>query len=389
MRSFVQRALGKLNKLDKSQIRSLIWDLALENERFEGVLHSLDEGVLVVDENNLIIFMNRKSERLLSFAGKDPQEKIIWDVVSDPQISEFLESALTTQETVRDRDFTLEAGDIRKTLAFTVLPYLREGKIAGSVIHLDDVTDKRIQEAKNRRMENLASLTTLAAGVAHEIKNPLGSIGIHIQLIQRSLNKGGKFDRQEINGYLDIVNEEVERLNRNVVDFLFAVRPMDTKLEESDLNRLVQDLIQFMQYELEEADINAQLWLDDSLPKLLLDERFIKQALLNVVKNAMAAMPEGGTLTVETRRREDDVVLRISDTGKGMTEEVLNKIFEPYFTTKEFGSGIGLTLVYKVIKEHNGDIFVDSKEGKGTSFDIHLPLPQREKRLLDWKGHAG
>ncbi len=389
MRSFVQRALGKLNKLDKSQIRSLIWDLALENERFEGVLHSLDEGVLVVDENNLIIFMNRKSERLLSFAGKDPQEKIIWDVVSDPQISEFLESALTTQETVRDRDFTLEAGDIRKTLAFTVLPYLREGKIAGSVIHLDDVTDKRIQEAKNRRMENLASLTTLAAGVAHEIKNPLGSIGIHIQLIQRSLNKGGKFDRQEINGYLDIVNEEVERLNRIVVDFLFAVRPMDTKLEESDLNRLVQDLIQFMQYELEEADINAQLWLDDSLPKLLLDERFIKQALLNVVKNAMAAMPEGGTLTVETRRREDDVVLRISDTGKGMTEEVLNKIFEPYFTTKEFGSGIGLTLVYKVIKEHNGDIFVDSKEGKGTSFDIHLPLPQREKRLLDWKGHAG
>jgi two-component system, sporulation sensor kinase E len=389
MRSFVQRALGKLNKLDKSQIRSLIWDLALENERFEGVLHSLDEGVLVVDENNLIIFMNRKSERLLSFAGKDPQEKIIWDVVSDPQISEFLESALTTQESVRDRDFTLEAGDIRKTLAFTVLPYLREGKIAGSVIHLDDVTDKRIQEAKNRRMENLASLTTLAAGVAHEIKNPLGSIGIHIQLIQRSLNKGGKFDRQEINGYLDIVNEEVERLNRIVVDFLFAVRPMDTKLEESDLNRLVQDLIQFMQYELEEADINAQLWLDDSLPKLLLDERFIKQALLNVVKNAMAAMPEGGTLTVETRRREDDVVLRISDTGKGMTEEVLNKIFEPYFTTKEFGSGIGLTLVYKVIKEHNGDIFVDSKEGKGTSFDIHLPLPQREKRLLDWKGHAG
>jgi signal transduction histidine kinase len=115
----------------------------------------------------------------------------------------------------------------------------------------------------------------------------------------------------------------------------------------------------------------------------------MKQALLNVVKNAMAAMPEGGTLTVETKRREDDVVLKIFDTGTGMTEEILNKIFEPYFTTKEFGSGIGLTLVYKVIKEHNGDIFVDSKEGKGTVFDIHLPLPQREKRLLDWKGSVG
>jgi PAS domain S-box-containing protein len=386
MRNFVQRALGKLNKLDKSQIRNLIRDLALENERLEGVLHSLDEGVLVVDENNITIFMNRKSERLLPFTVKDPQEMTIWNTVADSEVSVFLKNTLLSQETVQDKDFTLETGGRRRTISFTILPFLRNGKITGNVIHLDDVTDKRIDEARNRRMENLASLTTLAAGVAHEIKNPLGSIGIHIQLIQRSLTRNEKVDRDEVLGFIDIVNEEVERLNKIVVDFLFAVRPMDTKLEEKDLNSLISDLIQFLQYELNEEGIESELHLDETLPELLLDERFMKQALLNIIKNAIAAMPEGGKLTIETARHDNEAVLRITDTGEGMSEDVLNKIFEPYFTTKDFGSGIGLTLVYKVVKEHYGDISVDSEVGKGTTFSVHLPLPQKEKRLLDWKG---
>jgi signal transduction histidine kinase len=310
----------------------------------------------------------------------------IWNTVADSEVSVFLKNTLLSQETVQDKDFTLETGGRRRTISFTILPFLRNGKITGNVIHLDDVTDKRIDEARNRRMENLASLTTLAAGVAHEIKNPLGSIGIHIQLIQRSLTRNEKVDRDEVLGFIDIVNEEVERLNKIVVDFLFAVRPMDTKLEEKDLNSLISDLIQFLQYELNEEGIESELHLDETLPELLLDERFMKQALLNIIKNAIAAMPEGGKLTIETARHDNEAVLRITDTGEGMSEDVLNKIFEPYFTTKDFGSGIGLTLVYKVVKEHYGDISVDSEVGKGTTFSVHLPLPQKEKRLLDWKG---
>jgi signal transduction histidine kinase len=129
------------------------------------------------------------------------------------------------------------------------------------------------------------------------------------------------------------------------------------------------------------------LELADDLPELLYDERYIKQALLNLVKNALAAMPSGGCLTIRTERSGDDAQITVSDTGIGIPEENLPKIFEPYFTTKETGSGLGLTLVFKIIKEHRGEITVKSKEGEGSSFLIVLPVPQKETRLIAYGGN--
>jgi signal transduction histidine kinase len=171
-----------------------------------------------------------------------------------------------------------------------------------------------------------------------------------------------------------------------VVDFLFAVRPMDTKLEESDLNRVVADLLEFVRYELEEANISIIEELDESLPPVMLDEKYMKQAILNIIKNGISAMPNGGSLRVTTERRGDEAILHIADTGIGMSSEVMNKIFEPYFTTKDFGSGLGLTLVYKVVKEHMGEIAVATQEEKGSTFSITLPIPQRYQHLLSWEG---
>jgi signal transduction histidine kinase len=207
-----------------------------------------------------------------------------------------------------------------------------------------------------------------------------------MQLIQRALESLQNQETETIKGYVDVVNEEVERLNRIVVDFLFAVRPMNTVLEDAQLNPILEDLLEFMRYELEEANVVLESDLAEELPLLQLDQKYIKQAVLNLVKNAINAMPNGGTLSVSTRLNGDDVVLSISDTGVGMSEEVLNKIFEPYFTTHDFGSGIGLTLVYKIAKEHMGDISVVSHEGKGSTFEISFPVPQREQHLLSWKG---
>ncbi|MCK4516155.1 MAG: PAS domain-containing sensor histidine kinase, partial [Spirochaetaceae bacterium] len=214
----------------------------------------------------------------------------------------------------------------------------------------------------------------------------LGSIGIHMQLIQKALSRIDAEEVDQIGGYVDVVNEEVERLNRIVVDFLFAVRPMDTKLEDRDLNAIIHDLLEFVRFELEEANIEIQEDLAEDLPTLEIDEKALKQALLNIVKNAISAMPDGGTLTASSRQQGDVVVLKIADTGVGMSDEVLNKIFEPYFTTKDFGSGIGLTMVYKVAKEHMGDVSVASQEGKGSSFSISFPVPQREQHLLNYEG---
>ena len=172
---------------------------------------------------------------------------------------------------------------------------------------------------------------------------------------------------------------------KDMVDFLFAVRPIDIRLEDGDLNNVINELIRLVHFELEEADICLSLNLQNKLPKIRLDEKYMKQALLNIFKNAISAMPDGGVLKIDTDQKGEEVSLCISDSGLGIPEELMGKIFEPYFTTKDFGSGLGLTLVYKIVKEHLGDILVKSKEGEGTSFYLTFPIPQKEKHLIEWE----
>ncbi len=387
MRGFVRRALEKLSKLDSEQLEQLLQTVAVENERLAVVLDSMNDGVLVTDEGHRLILVNKAAERLVPLvSGRIIGDRPLWSVIADQDISQFVQTALENDESITDQEFALDHGGATRILSCSLIPLVQAGHIRGNILQLVDISEKRGREARLRRAESLASLTTLAAGVAHEIKNPLGSIGIHNQLIQKMVSKLDQEDAERINSYLTVIDEEIERLNRIVVDFLFAVRPMDTKLEDGDLNGLISDLLGFVQYELEQADIEVVRDLDEELPQLQLDPKYFKQAMMNLVKNAISAMPDGGMLRVSTQKRGDQALLRISDNGTGMSPDVRDKIFEPYFTTKDFGSGIGLTLVYKVVKEHMGDISVISKEGQGTTFTITLPLPQREQHLLGWKG---
>jgi signal transduction histidine kinase len=191
----------------------------------------------------------------------------------------------------------------------------------------------------------------------------------------------------QLDKYIAVVNEEIDRLNHIVVDFLFAVRPMNLDLREGNINALIGELMEFMGFELSGASIVCNLELEEGLPLLKFDERYLKQALLNLVKNAAAAMPGGGKLTVKTGHKDNEAFISVIDTGTGIPEENLSKIFEPYFTTKAIGSGLGLTLVFKIIREHQGEISVKSREGEGTSFTISLPVPQREHRLIGFEGN--
>jgi PAS domain S-box-containing protein len=386
MRKFIQRALQKFSKLDKDQIYSLLHDMASENERLEIVLESMTDGVIVCDRDHQLILYNKSAERLLNLAGSDIYEKYVWTVVDDSEIAEFLHKSLNNQEKIIDEEFTLEPGGRARILAISIMPLVMDGTIKGNLIHINDVTERREEEARLRRAERLASLTTLAAGVAHEIKNPLGSISIHIQLMRKAMNGQEKVDSDKIEKHLGIINEEVNRLNGIVVDFLFAVRPMDTQLERDDINRVIKEIIDFVNVELQENQVELELNLDNHIPYLQLDDKYMKQALLNLIKNAVSAMPEGGVLTVTTRREGDNILLIIEDTGVGIPDELIDKIFEPYFSTKDYGSGLGLTVAYKIIKEHMGEISVKSKEGEGTAFTMQFPIPQEERRLLDWQG---
>ena len=386
MRGFFERALNKLEKLDSTQIRALIHDLASEHDQMQIVLDSMNDAVVVSDNEHNLVMVNKAAERLLPLVQGELAEQKMWEIIRDEEISGFVEEALEAEDSVWDVEFTLDHSGGERTLLLSLFPLVRSGHVTGNILRVEDVTERKNREARLRRAESLASLTTLAAGVAHEIKNPLGSIGIHIQLIQKELAALADDERERIQGYIDVVNEEVNRLNKIVVDFLFAVRPMNVELEDEDMNSVLEDLLEFVRYELEENDIELEADLQQDLPKVQLDDKYFKQAVMNIVKNALAAMPSGGTLRVKTHCRGDSVELIVEDTGEGMSEDVREKIFEPYFTTRDFGSGIGLTLVYKVVKEHMGEISVRSGEGEGTRFTLTFPIPQREQHLLEWSG---
>ncbi|MDR3201075.1 MAG: PAS domain S-box protein [Spirochaetales bacterium] len=385
MRSFIRKALTKLDKLDQRQIHSIIYDLTRENERFESMMEATVDSLVLTDMEHRVVMYNHVVEKFLlmtRFHGLYGRK--LWTVIADKDLAAFVQNTLTAQAIEMNRDFMLEVKGEKRLMSVTLVPLSSKEKILGDLFFMTDVTLLRTTEARLRRAESLASLTTMTAGVAHEIKNPLGAIGIHIQLIKKALQGKRSVDPKLILKNIDVVSEEVERLNKIVVDFLFAVRPMNIKPERVDLNSLMREILDFVKVELTENAITLEEKLTRHLPKILIDPKAVRQAVLNIIKNALAAMPRGGTLTVATGKKDECVRLLIADTGTGITQENLDKIFEPYFTTKEFGSGLGLTNVFKIIKEHKADISVDSEPGKGASFTISFPVPESEQRLLEY-----
>lgn len=381
MRKLVRRALKSLDRLDHDRLHSLVQELVADNEQLEMVLSSIPGGVMVMGADNKIIMINTPAKRLLPLSVPDPMDLFAWETILSGDLAEFVRGALEEDMGAGMTDFSVRNRGRKYILSCGVLPLVDRGKIMGSMLYVEDVTEKREEEARLKRAEGLASLTTMAAGVAHEIKNPLASMSIHLQLMKRQL-QGECADPEDFREPLGILEEETERLNTIVSDYLFTVRPLDSRPQPSDLNALIVDLVQFLKYEAEEARVRVVQILDDTLPGVSLDEGSMKRALLNLVKNALAAMPDGGELRLQTRREGEEVILEVSDTGTGIPEDIQGKIFEPYFTTRDTGSGLGLTVVYKVVKEHGGDLHMDSRPGQGTTFRITLPVLQSELKLL-------
>ena len=388
MRKFLSRALSMIGRLDAEQIRTLVDELANENETLESSMHSMTTGVIVVDRNGIVSFANRAVKRIIPISKHDPTDSHYSEVILEEEIVNLLSISEENQETIHDREIALDAPGGARIITCSILPLLIREEISGSLVYIRDVTERKLSEARLRRAESLASLTTMTAGMAHEIKNPLGSIGIHIQLMQKALKREEGCAEDFLDNNLNILSEEVERLNSIVVDFLFAVRPMDVSLKDKNLEALINESLELVKPELVEEEIELEISFEEDIPMLQLDDRLMKQAILNIIKNAMNAMPGGGHLAVNIFRENENVVLVIKDDGEGIEKENLDKIFEPYFTTKDFGSGLGLTLVYKIIKEHDGEIQLKSKVGIGTSFIIKLPVPQKEKHLISWKGES-
>jgi signal transduction histidine kinase len=249
-----------------------------------------------------------------------------------------------------------------------------EAKSLGAIVIVDDVTQEKKAQEERASGERFATLSQLAAGVAHEVGNPLNALQIHLELLRKEIKKLPPQSQEKLGNFTKIIKEEIDRLDKIVNQFLEASRPALLKLEEVKIENIVKELVAFLSPEFATNNIEIKENYSPHIPSFLLDGNQIRQALLNIFKNSIEAMPEGGNIYVSTFLRGDRIEIVIKDEGIGIAENNLYRIFEPYFTTKKNGSGLGLMITYRIIKAHGGDMKLKSKLEEGTEITIILPL---------------
>ena len=405
MRGYVKRVSQKAGKLSNEQLISLLDDMVEENENLYSILECISAGLLIVDNDFVLQQSNKIVESRINFSVflDDPKATTcpLWEIMEDEEIGEYFKKCWEKGITNTTEDFTVvTGGGSIRFLSITMTPLMHDGISTGKIILVRDVTEKKNQEVLLHRMENMANLTNLAAGMAHEIKNPLGAISIHIQLIQKALEKARSNNdilpaRKFVEDHIDVVNDEVDHLNKLIMDFLFAVRPVNAQLQLKKPAALIQNIVDFFTPEFKDNNINVNLVIKDEDARLLLDEKLLRDVIINLAQNALAAINQKkenlgetaedyrGEFTIECVSAENKYYINISDNGCGMKSETVSKIFEPYFTTKANGTGLGMTMVYKIVKEFSGDIHVESQEGKGTVFTMVFPVHQDDKLAIE------
>ena len=387
MKNFVRRAIEKIDQLDSKQIVEILESQCREMEMLEATLESIEDGFILADKHLRILYANSVTPTLVPMIRLKSYEGVALDeVLHDPHVLAFITSHVEGRRIESEEDeFSFQKGDQIPTIKVTVYPYkdASSAKETSFVIRLTDVTEYNRAEARLRRSESLASMTTMAAGVAHEIKNPLAAMGIHLHLLKKAYERNESLTYEEAKRYIDVLDEEIARLNAIVVDFLFAVRPIDVRTRLGRITTLLDQVCDFVEPELNEAGITLKRTYPAALPRLMIDNNAIKQALLNIIKNAMNAIKDSGTITIGAKIDSNNIIVSIKDTGVGIAEEALGKIFEPYYTTRSSGTGLGLTVVYKIMKEHEGDIQVQSVVGAGTTVRLMFPIPSGEHLALE------
>jgi signal transduction histidine kinase len=246
-----------------------------------------------------------------------------------------------------------------------------------------DLTSSRAEAEETLESERLNALTLLAAGVAHEIGNPLNSLDIHLQLLGRKLRKLPPGERKPLEEHLATARGEIQRLDGILKQFLHAVRPTLPRRERQDLHAVLHETLRLLEPELETRKIRVELDLAQGMPQAEIDGGQFQQVFYNLLRNAYQALSgESGRIAIRSRFNDYEYVISIEDNGSGISPEHMGAIFEPYRTTKSSGSGLGLLIVRRIIREHGGEISIESEEDRGTRVIIHLPRAERTVRLL-------
>jgi PAS domain S-box-containing protein len=388
----LERILGRLDDLDPGNLAILVQRLARERALLETVFNTIKEGILVVDRDGTIQYANAAACELIGLNERDVGEALLWKVMPDlarslswrPGKDAAAGKSRPVRAATRELEITYPE---RRFVRLYIMPLdaPHDSRLEDHfALILTDITEEHRSTRELIESERLDSVTMLAAGVAHEVGNPLNSINIHLQLICRQLEKlkvgpAGK----KILEHADICTAEVGRLDGIIRHFLEAIRPQPPDLVKLDLLALLAEVLELGRQELENFGIRVELNVVNPLPLVLGDHNQLKQVFFNLIKNAREAMERGGLLRIEARADDNWATLAFIDTGVGITPEDLPRVFQPYFSTKRGGHGLGMMVVQRILRSHGGQIGLDSQPGRGTTVTLQFPLPERRVRLLE------
>lgn len=376
----LEKILSRLDSIEPGEVQALLARLVREKGFLQKVFEALREGVLLLDESGEINFINQAACGFFGTTTDQAQGDQLGTVVRG------LDWALlkSSKRSTISRDLEVFYPENRY-LNFYLSPIAEDDETEqGYVMLVRDVTRIREKAEEEIESEKLNALTLLAAGVAHEIGNPLNSLSLHLQLLERKINKLSKDNHDSLGEHLSTARTEIGRLDTILKQFLQAIRPSAPLRELSNLHSILEESLVSLQPELESRSIPVTLDLADDLPEIEIDPGQIQQALYNLIRNAYQAVsPPEGEISVQSAFNDFEITLTISDNGSGMSPEVMGAIFEPFQTTKSAGSGLGLLIVRRILREHGGELEVESKENAGTSVTLFFPRTDKQVRLLE------
>jgi PAS domain S-box-containing protein len=341
-----------------------------------NILESIPTGVLTLDAGGAVTSLNGPGERLLGLRASAIRGRPVDEALhAAPDLTAWVLGALAADRLLQERDFTLAAEGGRQVTVRASASDLRDeaGQTDGLVVLLRDITQVSRLEAQLRRSDKLAALGTLSAGVAHEVKNPLHALGLNLHLLQAELASAPP-DRNAVRVYIDVLRSELQRLDRIVENFLRFSRPSVPEIKPVDIIALVERVLGLVAFEAAGHGVGIETHLDPKLATVPGDEGQLSQVFLNVIINALQAMPNGGSLAVTSRKDGDWAEVAVKDTGPGIADDIVPHVFDPYFTTRPSGVGLGLAIAHRIVQGHQGSLDAQSHVGSGTTMIIRLPL---------------
>ena len=341
-----------------------------------NILSSLNQGVITTDQRAIITSINSAAFDLIGVDFDCIGRPIDCISTTEVPLDELCRSVTERKGAVSDRELTLDRADHVRRLVASALE-LRDlrGATLGCVIHLRDITERMLMKEQMWRMEQFASLSTLASGLLHELRNPLTALSIHVQLLEERLENDA-IDQQTAE-LIGVLKTEVRRLNNTLSSFRDFAKLERLSLKAIDVQEVLQDVARLISPQARQQCVQLEfLRAGQTLPQMELDPGKIEQAVLNLVLNALEAMPGGGELTLGTEVDGGNVRIVVRDSGQGIPREIQDHIFRPYFSTKGSGTGMGLALAEKLVRQHHGRLDFRTNPA-GTTFSITLPVQGR------------